>query len=182
MTLTKLWNLPWQLSQQQRDWLKKLTNDRRPEVASTAKELYEDRFPRAARNERNKQLHIRQIQEAYNSKEFYYNDQELKNVVDYLLRDDLLSDRGSFMFLDIYNSLVNPQDGSRGDPYYVLYDFRSYVGAQKRIDRDYRDRLGWARKCLMNLSMSGYFSSDRTVEEYAREIWKISPYFPLSEF
>ena len=79
-------------------------------------------------------------------------------------------------------TIVNPQDGSRGDPYYVLYDFRSYVGAQKRIDRDYRDRLGWARKCLMNLSMSGYFSSDRTVEEYAREIWKISPYFPLSEF
>lgn len=125
---------------------------------------------------------LNKIQEAYNSKEFYYNDQELKNVVDYLLRDDLLSDRGSFMFLDIYNSLVNPQDGSRGDPYYVLYDFRSYVGAQKRIDRDYRDRLGWARKCLMNLSMSGYFSSDRTVEEYAKEIWKISPYPTLGEF
>ena len=58
MTLTKLWNLPWQLSQQQRDWLKGLQNDSRPEVASTAKEIYADRFPRAARNERNKQLHI----------------------------------------------------------------------------------------------------------------------------
>ena len=58
MVLTKLWNLPWQLSAQQRDWLKGLQNDSRPEVASTAKELYADRFPYAARNARKKQLHI----------------------------------------------------------------------------------------------------------------------------
>ena len=58
MTLTKLWNLPWQLSAQQRDWLKGLRNDSRPEVASTARELYADRFPYAARNERKKQLQI----------------------------------------------------------------------------------------------------------------------------
>ena len=58
ITLTKLWYLPWQLSPQQRDWLKGLQNDSRPEVASTAKELYADRFPYAARNERKKQLHI----------------------------------------------------------------------------------------------------------------------------
>lgn len=122
---------------------------------------------------------LNHIQNDYNPREFYYNDQELKNVVDYLLRDDLLSDRGSFMFLDIYNSLVNPQDGSRGDQYYVLYDFRSYVGAQKRIDRDYRDLCGWAKKGLMNLAMSGYFSSDRTIREYSDEIWKIAP-LPLA--
>ena len=58
MILTKPWNLPWQLSTQQRDWLKGLQNDSRPEVASTAKELYADRFPYAARNARKKQLHI----------------------------------------------------------------------------------------------------------------------------
>jgi hypothetical protein len=58
MPLTKLWNLPWQLSGQQRDWLKGLRNDSRPEVASTARELYADRFPYAARNERKQQLHI----------------------------------------------------------------------------------------------------------------------------
>lgn len=58
MILTKLWNLPWQLSTQQREWLKGLQNDSRPEVASTAKELYADRFPYAARNARKKQLHI----------------------------------------------------------------------------------------------------------------------------
>ena len=58
MTLTKLWNLPWQLSAQQQDWLNGLRNDSRPEVASTARELYADRFPYAARNERKKQLQI----------------------------------------------------------------------------------------------------------------------------
>ena len=58
MTLTKLWNLPWQLSALQRDWLKGLRNDSRPEVSSTARELYADRFPYAARNERKKQLQI----------------------------------------------------------------------------------------------------------------------------
>lgn len=58
MVLTKLWNLPWQLSTQQREWLRGLRNDSRPEVASAAKELYADRFPYAARNARKKQLHI----------------------------------------------------------------------------------------------------------------------------
>lgn len=58
MILTKLWNLPLRLSAQQRDWLKGLQNDSRPEVAFTAKELYADRFPYAARNARKKQLHI----------------------------------------------------------------------------------------------------------------------------
>lgn len=58
MTLAKLWNLPWKLTQQQRDWLKGLQNDSRPEVASTAIELYASRFPYAQRNERKKQLHI----------------------------------------------------------------------------------------------------------------------------
>ena len=58
MILTKLWNLPWQLSTQQREWLKGLQNDSRPGVASSAKELYADRFPYAARNERKKQFYI----------------------------------------------------------------------------------------------------------------------------
>lgn len=62
MILTKLWNLPWQLSTQQREWLKGLQNDSRPEVASAAKELYADRFPYAARNARKKQLHIHHME------------------------------------------------------------------------------------------------------------------------
>ncbi len=58
MTLTKLWDLPWQLSSQQRDWLRGLRSNSHPEVASTARELYAEHFPYAARNERKQQLHI----------------------------------------------------------------------------------------------------------------------------
>lgn len=118
---------------------------------------------------------LNSMADSYNPKEYYFKDREIKQVVDYLLDDRTFHDNGTFMFLDIYNSLVKPQHGERGDQYYVLYDFRKYAEAQEKIDRDYRDRLGWARKCLANLANSGYFSSDRTIGEYAREIWNIDP-------
>lgn len=118
---------------------------------------------------------LNSIADSYNPKEYYFKDREIKQVVDSLLDDRNFHDNGTFMFLDIYNSLVKPQHGERGDQYYVLYDFRKYLEAQEKIDRDYRDRLGWARKCLANLANSGYFSSDRTIREYAHEIWKIDP-------
>ena len=60
-TLTKLWNLPWRLSQQQKDWLKGLLNDENPEIADAAKEIYASRFPHALRNERKQQLHIKHM-------------------------------------------------------------------------------------------------------------------------
>lgn len=70
MMLTRLLNLPWQLSPHQRDWLKSLQNDSRPLVASAAKELYADRYPYAARNERKKQLHIRHMELAIHGEVF----------------------------------------------------------------------------------------------------------------
>lgn len=92
--------------------------------------------------------------------------------MDYLL-DQRLSDHGTYMFLDIYNALVAPQFGERGDVYYILYDFKKYVEAQERVDAAYRDRLGWAKKCLMNLANCGHFSSDRTIREYVEDIWHL---------
>ena len=77
------------------------------------------------------------------------------------------------MFLDIYNELINPQDGSRGDRYFILKDFEDYKKAHEKINKDYRDKLAWSRKCLMNIANAGYFSSDRTIINYADEIWKI---------
>lgn len=116
---------------------------------------------------------LNEIASTYNPMEFYHTDPEIKTVVDYLLNERLLSDNGTFMFLDVYNSLVAPQNGERGDQYYLLYDFRKYEEAQEAVDAAYRDRRGWAKKCLMNLANCGYFSSDRTIREYAEEIWKI---------
>lgn len=77
------------------------------------------------------------------------------------------------MFLDIYNELINPQDGSRADRYFVLKDFQDYKNAHEKINKDYRDKLEWSRKCLMNIANAGYFSSDRTIIDYADDIWKI---------
>ena len=79
------------------------------------------------------------------------------------------------MFLDIYNALVDPKDGSRGDQYYILKDFQSYKDAHKKVDLAYRDPLGWAKRCLKNLANSGKFSSDRTIADYNNHIWNLEP-------
>lgn len=116
---------------------------------------------------------LTEIASSYNPKEYYYKNLDIKAAVDSLLDVNNFNDAGTFMFLDIYNSLVNPQNGERGDQYYILYDFESYAEKQKEIDRDYRDRRAWAKKCLMNLANCGYFSSDRTIRDYVRDIWKL---------
>lgn len=116
---------------------------------------------------------LEKIAISYNPKEYYYKDPELKAAVDLLMDESRISDQGTYMFLDLFNELVCPQHGERGDHYYNLLDFRSYTQTHDRVDKDYRDRRGWARKCLMNLANSGYFSSDRTIREYAEEIWHL---------
>ena len=60
-----------------------------------------------------------------------------------------------------------------GDHYMLLADFDSYVAAQARVDALYRDRAAWAKKAIANVAGMGFFSSDRTIAEYAREVWGI---------
>ncbi|HIR09549.1 MAG TPA: glycogen/starch/alpha-glucan phosphorylase, partial [Candidatus Avoscillospira stercoripullorum] len=64
-------------------------------------------------------------------------------------------------------------DWQRPDPYFLLQDFRAYQEARLKANRDYRDRMAFGRKCLMNVASAGKFSSDRTVRQYADEIWKV---------
>ncbi|MDO5754778.1 MAG: glycogen/starch/alpha-glucan phosphorylase [Tissierellia bacterium] len=112
------------------------------------------------------------IYDQYNPKEYYHCNEDIKRVVDTLL-SDRISDAGSYMFLDIYNSLIDPQFGQKADEYFVLKDFHAYKAAQEEVDKAYKDRRSWAQKCLANIAGSGKFSSDRTIKEYAEEIWKI---------
>ena len=79
------------------------------------------------------------------------------------------------LFRPIYDSLLNGWNGSVPDPYFILADFRSYADAHARVQEAYRDKARWAKMAMMNTAKSGKFSSDRTIKEYADEIWNLKP-------
>lgn len=104
-----------------------------------------------------------------------YNSVEgLKKIVDSLI-DGTFNDLGTGIYGTIHRSLMENAPWHQADQYFVLEDFEAYRNAQKRINIEYRDRLGWAKKQLMNIANAGKFSSDRTIKEYADEIWFIEP-------
>jgi starch phosphorylase len=61
------------------------------------------------------------------------------------------------------------------DPFFVLADFRAYVDCQEKVDQAFRDKARWARMAILNTARVGKFSSDRTIQEYARDIWNLPP-------
>lgn len=108
----------------------------------------------------------------YNPKDIYNSDADMKEVLDQLI-NGTYSSKNPCLFQELYRSLLDPYDGERADQYFILKDFRSYIEAQKRIEQDYRDSKTWAKKAILNIGSSGKFSSDRTIEEYATQIWKL---------
>ncbi len=84
-------------------------------------------------------------------------------------------DSNTELFRDIYESLLNGINGSRPDTYFVLADFEAYCKAHEEIDKAYSDKKRWAKMAAENIAMSGKFSSDRTIKEYADEIWHLKP-------
>ena len=105
----------------------------------------------------------------YNPWDLHRDDEELRAVVDWLGSDYWVPGEKA-PFAPIHDTLL-----SGGDPYMVLADFRSFSDCQARVDAAYKDRDGWARKAILNTARVGKFSSDRTIREYADEIWKLSP-------
>ena len=75
------------------------------------------------------------------------------------------------LFRPLYDSLLNGINGGRADEYFILEDYQSYADAQARINEAYKNKDAWAKSAVINVAKSGKFSSDRTIEEYAREIW-----------
>ena len=109
----------------------------------------------------------------YDPMEIFNNDQNIREVLMELINGKY-SKEDPEMFRDIYNSLLNTQEGRRADTYFILKDFCSYADAQKKIDERYRDEKSWAKTVMINSFKAGKFSSDRTIEEYATEIWKLT--------
>ncbi|AKK06374.1 maltodextrin phosphorylase [Corynebacterium mustelae] len=109
----------------------------------------------------------------YNPHHHYETVPGLKRVLDALV-DGTLHDNHSGMFHDLRCSLLDGGGWETPDVYYVLGDFAAFRETRDKMARDfYNDRLGWARKCWINICESGRFSSDRTIGDYAREVWKL---------
>ncbi len=108
-------------------------------------------------------------QTGYDPFSFYESDGELKAVVDWLSSDFFCPGLGN-LIADLTKGLLD-----WGDPYLVMADYRSYVNAQEKAGRAYEDSEGWATMAIRNVAGSGKFSSDRTIGEYARDIWKLQP-------
>ncbi len=105
----------------------------------------------------------------YDPKKYYDEDEELKAVLDWLSSDFFSPDEGCILS-DLPNSLLQ-----WGDPFFVLADYRAYVDAQDLAGKAYQDQSRWAAMAIRNIAGSGKFSSDRTIGEYADEVWKLDP-------
>ncbi len=110
--------------------------------------------------------------DAYNPRRLYGEDAALRRAVDTLI-DGTFDDGGTGAFRDLYTSLLDGAPWHRADHYRVLGDFRSYVETKSRAAADFCDTEGYARRALANIAASGEFSADRTVKEYAKEIWNV---------
>ena len=105
----------------------------------------------------------------YQPWDYYHADEELRAVIDWLGSDYFTpGEHGAFGH--VHASLLQG-----GDPYLLLADFRSYSDAQARVDAAYRDQTKWAKMALLNTARVGKFSSDRTIREYAQQIWNLAP-------
>ncbi len=105
----------------------------------------------------------------YNPQDFLMADDELKAVVDWVGSNYFTPDEPHGVFNMLRDNLVY------SDPFLCLPDFRSYSDAQERVDAAYRDKARWAEMAILNTARMGKFSSDRTIAEYARDIWQIDP-------
>jgi len=108
----------------------------------------------------------------YNPRDIYNNDPDVRQVMDQMV-NGTFSNGDTETFRALYNSLLEK------DVYFVLKDFRSYADAQQRVNKAYRDRDSWLKMAMLNTACSGKFSSDRTVEEYVRDIWHLEKVFVM---
>lgn len=108
----------------------------------------------------------------YNPKKIYEENPSIKRCLDALC-DGTLSDGGTGMFRELRNAILEGASWHKPDHYYLLLDFEDFLEKKLQVNRDYKDRISFSKKCWLNMSAAGKFSSDRTISQYAEEIWKI---------
>ena len=116
---------------------------------------------------RNEEVEQLNREGTYNPWDLYNSDYRIKNILDSLLTGEWTNYRQD-KFRVIFDEIMNNRDN-----YYILKDFDSYVQAQEKVAELYQNKAKWQRMCLMNIANSGKFTSDRTIEEYAKEIWHL---------
>ncbi|CAF2485329.1 unnamed protein product [Rotaria sp. Silwood2] len=108
--------------------------------------------------------------EGYCARHFYENNNELKKAIDQI-NNGFFSPENPELFHDVVNSLLC----DHGDRYMLLADYESYIKSQDRVSELFKDPIAWTKKSILNIAASGKFSSDRTIAEYARDIWNVQP-------
>lgn len=103
----------------------------------------------------------------YVSREYYEKDADIKEAVDFIIGKEMTKIGHKENLERLYKELLNK------DWFMTLLDYRSYAEAREKAYADYEDRMSWAKKMLVNISKAGFFSSDRTIAEYNRDIWKL---------
>ena len=108
----------------------------------------------------------------YNPRWIYDHNADLRRAVNTLVDGTVPTDDGQ---RELFHALLDGTHWHQADHYFLLMDYESYMEAKLRANRDYADRLAFGRKCLMNIASGAKFSSDRTIRQYAEEIWHIEP-------
>ncbi len=115
---------------------------------------------------------INASRDSYNPRWIYDHNPRLHRAIDTLVDGTVPCDDGQ---RELYHALLDGTSWHRADHYFLLMDYESYLDAKLQVNKDYADRLAFGRKCLMNVAAGGKFSSDRTIRQYAEDIWHIQP-------
>ena len=115
---------------------------------------------------------INAAKDSYYSRGIYEQDHHLHRALDTLVDGTVPTDDDQ---RELYHALLDGAHWHKADHYFILLDYPSYIETKLQVNRDYKDRLAFGRKCLMNIASGAKFSSDRTIRQYADEIWHIQP-------
>ena len=115
---------------------------------------------------------INAVKPTYHARSIYDSNADLRRAINTLVDGTVPTDDAQ---KELFHSLLDGTDWHQADHYFLLLDYASYFDTKLQANRDYADRIAFGRKCLMNVASAAKFSSDRTIRQYAEEIWHIKP-------